>query len=287
LAAHIAVGKYQDGLPLYRQEQILQRIGMEISRATLALWMIQLGRLIQPVINLLRDQLLAYDIVHMDETTVQVLKEPGKTAQSKSYIWVQRGGPPGQPIILFDYDPSRSQTVPLRLLEGYRGCLQVDGYDGYNAIGQENGIRLVGCFAHARRKFHEALKAQGKPHQRDPTKVSHAEQGLLWIQSLYRIERELKTATAENRYRVRQEKAKPLLDKIGAWLDEVLPSVPPESLTGKALAYLYHQWPKLIRYLEDGRLSIDNNIVENALRPFVMGRKAWLFSDTVLKRQSL
>jgi transposase len=286
LAAHIAVGKYQDGLPLYRQEQILQRIGMEISRATLAFWMMQLGRLIQPVINLLRDQLLAYDIVHMDETTVQVLKEPGKTAQSKSYIWVQRGGPPGQPIILFDYDPSRSQTVPLRLLEGYRGCLQVDGYDGYNAIGQENGIRLVGCFAHARRKFHEALKAQGKPHQRDPTKVSHAEQGLLAIQSLYRIERELKTATAENRYRVRQEKAKPLLDKIRAWLDEVLPSVPPESLTGKALAYLYHQWPKLIRYLEDGRLSIDNNIVENALRPFVMGRKAWLFSDTVSGAQS-
>ena len=175
---------------------------MEISRATLAFWMIQLGRLIQPVINLLRDQMLAYDILQMDETTVQVLKEPGKTAQSKSYLWVQRGGPPGQPIILFDYDPSRSQSVPLRLLEGYRGYLQVDGYEGYNGIGSQRGIRLVGCMAHARRKFDEALKAQGKAHQRDPTKVGHAQQGLVYIQDLYRIERELKTAMPEERHRV-------------------------------------------------------------------------------------
>ena len=154
LAAHITVGKYQDGLPLYRQEKILARIGMEISRATLAFWMIQ------PVINLLRDQMLAYDILQMDETTVQVLKEPGKTAQSKSYLWVQRGGPPGQPIILFDYDPSRSQTVPLRLLEGYRGYLQADGLQRHR---QSTWHRLLGCMAHARRKFDEALKAQGKP----------------------------------------------------------------------------------------------------------------------------
>ena len=281
LAAHITVGKYQDGLPLYRQEKILARIGMEISRATLAFWMIQLGRLIQPVINLLRDEMLAYDILQMDETTVQVLKELGKTAQSKSYLWVQRGGPPGRPVILFDYDPSRSQSVPLRLLEGYHGYLQVDGYEGYNAIGSQRGIQLVGCMAHARRKFDEALKAQGKAHQRDPTKVGHAHQGLLYIQDLYRIERELKTATPEDRHRVRQEKAQPLLETIRTWLETVLPAVPPESLTGKALYYLHHQWPKLIRYLEDGRLSIDNNAVENAIRPFVMGRKAWLFCDTV------
>ncbi|MGH8468781.1 MAG: IS66 family transposase [Gammaproteobacteria bacterium] len=281
LAAHITVGRYQDGLPLYRQEKILQRIGMEISRATLAFWMIQLGRLVQPLMNLLRDQMLAYDVLHMDETTVQVLKEPGKTAQSKSYLWVQRGGPPEQPIILFDYDPSRSQTVPLRLLEGYQGYLQVDGYEGYNAIGSQPGIQLVGCMAHARRKFDEALKAQGKTHQRDPIRMGNAQQGLHYIQALYQIERELKTATPEQRNRVRQEKAKPLLATIRTWLDTVLPAVPPESLTGKALYYLHHQWPKLIRYLEDGRLSIDNNAVENAIRPFVMGRKAWLFCDTV------
>ncbi len=281
LLAHITVAKYQDALPLYRQEHILQRIGVDLPRATLAAWMVRLGILVQPLINLLREVMLGYDVLHMDETTVQVLKEPGKAAESKSYMWVQRGGPPGQPIILFDYDPSRSHGVPLRLLEGYAGYLQVDGFDGYNAIGKTPGVILVGCMAHARRKFDEALKAQGKAHQHDPMKVSNAQQGLQAIQALYRIEREVKTATPDERYRLRQEKAKPLIETMRTWLDGVLPTVPPESLTGKALTYLHNQWTKLIRYLDDGRLSIDNNRVENAIRPFVTGRKNWLFSDTV------
>ena len=281
LAAHLCVAKYQDGLPLYRQEKILQRIGVDIPRATLAFWMVRLGILIQPLINLLRDQMLAYDILQMDETTVQVLKEPGKAPQSTSYIWVQRGGPPGKPIILFDYDPSRSQAVPLRLLEGYRGYLQVDGYEGYNAIGHKPGVVRVGCLAHARRKFDEAVKAQGKVSTHDPAKIGKAMQGLTYIQSLYRIEREVKDATPEVRYQLRQEKAKPLLDTLRAWLDDALPQVPPQSLTGKALNYLHNHWPKLIRYLDDGRLNIDNNGTENAIRPFVVGRKNWLFSDTV------
>ncbi|MGH8627601.1 MAG: IS66 family transposase [Gammaproteobacteria bacterium] len=281
LLAHVAVAKYQDALPLYRQERILKRIGVDISRATLATWMIQLGGLVQPLINLLRDRMLTYDLLQMDETTVQVLKEPGKAAQSKSYLWVQRGGPPGQPIILFDYDPSRSQTVPLRLLEGYQGYLQVDGYEGYNAVGSQPQMTLVGCMAHARRKFDEAIKAQGKAHQQDPMKVGNAQHGLHSIRALYRIEREVKDATPEERYRVRREKAKPQLETMRTWLDSVLPTVPPESLTGKALTYLHNQWPKLIRYLEDGRLAIDNNKIENAIRPFVIGRNNWLFCDTV------
>ncbi|MHB8456003.1 MAG: IS66 family transposase [Acidiferrobacterales bacterium] len=133
LLAHITVSKYQDALPLYRQETILQRIGVDLPRATLANWMIQAGILIQPLINLLRDRLWAYDIVQMDETPVQVLKEPGKTAQSQSYLWLQRGGPPDRPVILFDYDPSRGAGVPIRLLEGFQGYLQTDGYAGYVA----------------------------------------------------------------------------------------------------------------------------------------------------------
>ncbi len=131
LLAHIAVSKYQDALPLYRQETILQRIGVELPRATLANWMIRAGALIQPVINLLRDRLLGYDILQMDETTVQVLNEQGKTAQSKSYLWLQRGGPPEQPVVLYDYDPGRGAKVPTRLLAGFTGTLQTDGYDGY------------------------------------------------------------------------------------------------------------------------------------------------------------
>ena len=149
-------------LTLYRQEQILQRIGVDIPRATLANWMIQIGNLIQPVINLLRDRLLTYDILHMDETTVQVLNEPDKKAQSKSYLWVQRGGPPDKPVILFDYDATRGQSVPLRLLDGFKGIIQTDGYAGYNAVVNQNNLVHLGCWAHARRKFSEAVKSQGK-----------------------------------------------------------------------------------------------------------------------------
>jgi transposase len=279
LLAHIAVAKYQDALPLHRQEHILKRIGIDLPRATLAAWMIKLGIWIQPLINLLQDVLLGYDILHMDETTLQVLKEPRKAPHSPSYLWVRRGGPPHQPVILFDYDPSRSQAVPLRLLDGYRGYLQVDGYDGYNAVGLQSDIVLVGCMAHARRKFDEAVKAQGA-HPDNPGKTGKAVEGLHAIQALYRIERECKDVSPKERYTVRQQKAKPLLDTLRAWLDTALPTVPSQTMIGKALTYLNNQWPKLMRYLDDGRLSIDNNPVENAIRPFVIGRRNWLFSDT-------
>jgi transposase len=278
LLAHIAVSKYQDALPLYRQEQILQRIGVTIPRSTLANWMIRAGQLIQPIINLLRDCLLEYDVVQMDETTVQVLKEPGKTAQSKSYLWLQRGGPPDAPVILFDYDPTRRQTVPKELLEGFAGYLQVDGYSGYNGVVAEGGLVQLGCMAHARRKFSDAIKGQGKNKR-----AGKAHQGLAWIQKLYRIEKQARTQqlAPADRKAYRQKHAVPILDKLRTWLDTSLPNMPPGTLTGKALNYLHNEWPKLIRYLEDGRLEIDNNLAENAIRPFVIGRKNFLFSDSV------
>ena len=285
LSAHIAVAKYQDALPLHRQEHILQRIGLDLPRATLAAWMIKLGIWIQPLINLLQDVLLGYNVLQMDETTLQVLKEPAKLPQSNSYLWVRRGGPPDLPVLLFDYDPSRRQAVPLRLLDGYRGYLQVDGYDGYNAVGLQSDIVLVGCMAHARRKFDEAVKAQGVDRD-NPEKIRKAMEGLRYLQALYRIERECKGSSSEERYSVRQQKAKPLFETLRASLDAALPTVAPQSMTGKALTYLHNQWPKLIRYLDDGRLSIDNNRVENAIRPFVIGRCNWLFSDTVRGAQS-
>jgi len=279
LLAHIAVSKYQDALPLYRQEQILQRIGVDIPRSTLASWMIRAGQLVQPLINLLRDHLLAYDILQMDETTVQVLKEPGKAAQSKSYLWVQRGGPPETPVLLFDYDPSRGQVVPKALVAGFTGYLQTDGYDGYNAVVAAEGLTHLGCMAHARRKFSEAVKGQGKSKR-----AGKAQQGLAWIQQLYKVEKQARVQqlAPPARKAYRQQHAKPILDKLRQWLDASLPAVPPGTLTGKALAYLHNEWPKLICYLEDGRLEIDNNLAENAIRPFVVGRKNWLFSDSVL-----
>ena len=166
LLAHITVSKYQDALPLYRQETILQRIGVELPRATLANWMIRAGTLIQPLINLLQDRLLSYDILQMDETTVQVLKESGRRAQSKSYLWLQRGGPPEHPVVLYHYDPGRGAGVARRLLEGFKGYLQTDGYDGYNAVVATNRLIHVGCMAHARRRFSDAVKAQGKNKRR-------------------------------------------------------------------------------------------------------------------------
>lgn len=278
LLAHIAVSKYQDALPLYRQETILRRIGVELSRATLANWMIKTGALVQPVINLLRDHLLAYDILQMDETTVQVLKEPGKTAQSKSYLWLQKGGPPGQPVVLYDYDPGRGAQVPMQLLEDFKGYLQTDGYAGYNAVVASNNLIHVGCMAHARRKFSDAVKAQGRNKKR-----GKAHRGLALIQKLYQIEQKARKQqlSPEQRYVLRQKQAQPVLDVIRNWLDESLPQIPPSSMTGVALNYLNNEWNKLIAYLKDGRLEIDNNGAENAIRPFVVGRKNWLFSTSV------
>lgn len=276
LLAWVTVSKYQDALPLYRLEKVFQRIGVDIPRTTLARWMIRCGKLVQPLINLLRDEMLSYDILNMDETTVQVLDEAGRRAQSKSYMWGQRGGPPGRPVILFDYDPSRSAEVPLRLLEGYHGYLQSDGYAGYNAVVLENGITQLGCWAHARRKFDEAIKAQGRK-----PKPGRAHQGLAYIQKLYRIEREAKEMTSEVRMIHRQQHALPLLATIRDWVTQSLPKVPPTSLIGKAITYLDNQWSLLTTYVEDGRLAIDNNLMENAIRPFTLGRKNWLFSQSV------
>lgn len=276
LLAHITVSKYQDALPLYRQETILRRIGVELPRATLASWMIKAGALIQPLINLLRDRLLTYDIVQMDETPVQVLKEPDKRAQSKSYLWLQRGGPPDQPVVLYDYDPGRGASVPLRLLEGFRGYLQTDGYSGYNATVASNGLVHVGCMAHARRKFSDAVKVQGKNK-----KSGKAQHGLALIQKLYRIEKQARELTSLERFEYRQQHAKPILERLRSWLDDSLPKVLPGSTAGKALNYLHNEWDKLMHYLDDGRLEIDNNLAENAIRPFVVGRKNWLFSASV------
>ena len=278
LLAYVATAKYVDALPLYRQEVMFQRLGADLPRATFANWMVQCGQLIQPLINLMRDQLLAGPLIQMDETRVQVLKEPeDRPAQAQSWMWVSRGGPLDHPLILYDYHASRGVAAPLALLEGYQGVLQTDGYRVYRQIGEREGIVHVGCWAHARRKFDEAVKAQG----RNSRKAGRAYQGLAWIQKLYRIEHSLKQATPEARYAARQEQAKPLLQALRVWLDNARTQAPPKTAIGKALHYLHDEWPRLIRYLDDGAIPIDNNRAENAIRPFVVGRKNWLFSHSV------
>ncbi len=280
LLAHVAISKYGDGLPLYRQETMFRRIGIDLPRSSLANWMVKVGELVQPLINLLREDLLSSGFVQCDETRYQVLKEPGKRAESQSYLWVQHA--PDLGIVIYEYDPSRSAEVPKRLFAGFEGYMQTDGYEGYGAQGKEPGVTHVGCWGHARRKFDEALRGQRSSKKKNrSTKESKALAGLAFIQKLYKIDKPLRDRPPDERYRIRLEQSKPVMEKLRIWLDDALPRVPPKSLTGKALGYMDRQWPKLVRVLEDGRLPLDTNWVENAIRPFVVGRKAWLFADTV------
>jgi len=284
LLAYVAVSKYADALPLYRQETMLARLGIDLSRATLASWMVRAGELVQPLVNRMREEILESGFVQCDESRFQVLREPGKPAESLSYIWVQRGGPVDHPLLLYAYDPSRSAEVPKRLFEGFQGVLQTDGYEGYGAIGREPGIVHVGCWAHVRRKFTDALKGQGhgrKKGTKRRARHSQAEAGLRFVQKLYAIERRMKDARPEERLRVRQAESLRVVAALRAWLDRALEAVVPQSLTGKAVAYLDTQWPKLLRVFEHGFVPIDTNRVENAVRPFALGRKNWMFADTV------
>lgn len=273
--AHVVVSKFLDGLPLYRQSKMLERLKINISRSTLANWVIQSGHLVVPLINLLRDELLAGPIIHADETTIQVLKEPQTSPISKKYMWVQYGGQENKRVLLFDYDPSRSSNVPLKLLEGFQGYLQTDGYKGYNLLAKSGGIEHLACWDHARRKFKEAKKAFKKTKN---VKSSKSSEALNMIRKLYLIERKIKKRSNEQRYLTRQKESIPLLEKIKDWIDELLPQVPPKSLLGKALHYTHNLWQKLIIYCEDGRLSISNQVAENSIRPFAISRKNFLFA---------
>jgi transposase len=242
LLAHIATAKHQDGLPLYRMEAIFKRLNIHLPRNTQANWMIKGAQLLQPLYNLLNDRLLDSGYVHMDETRVQVLKEPDKRAQSLSYMWVRRTGDPnlGEPnltVVLFDYRSSRSASVVDELLGDYQGCLQTDDYVGYHKTGLREGISHLGCMAHARRKFIEAQKvapsAKGK--------VSKADMGVSLIKGLYQIESMMKDQSPEQRMLVRQEKSVPQLAKLRKWLDKSLIHTLPKSKTGVVLGYLHHR----------------------------------------------
>ncbi len=273
LLAYIATQKYCDALPLYRQSDIFKRSGIQLDRTNLANWMIRCGTLIQPLINLLQERVLKQPVIHMDETPLQVLSEPGKTAQSQSYMWLMASFS-AQPIVLFHYAPTRRRDVVMQLLNGEVNALMVDGYEGYQQACNEYQITRLGCMAHARRKFVDAQKLQPKG------KTGKADQAIAFIQTLYRIESAIKSLSPEEKHKKRQEEAVPILDKIARWLQKSLPNVPPKTKLGEALSYLNNQWPRLIQYVDDDHYPIDNNLAENAIRPFTIGRKNWLFSKS-------
>jgi transposase len=284
----IATSKYLDGLPLYRQAALLGRFGgTDISRNTVAGSIVRVGQAVQPVINLLRDELLDASLVFGDETELQVLKEPGRSAQAKSYVWAQMTEGSGKdgtgpPIRLFTYAPSRSTKTALELYAGVRqgAVLMTDGYDVYDTVAEKNGLVHLGCWTHCRRYFHDALQALPKD-KRGPDQL--AARFIALIGRLYHVEAQARRdeVDAEELGRRRKRDSVPVLADIEALLLANVHAVLPKSLLGQALHYLASQWSKLKRYVKDGCYSIDNNAQENAIRPFCVGRRNWLFADTV------
>ena len=275
LLSQVIVQKYQYALPLYRQEAVFKQYGVHINRKTMANWIIACSILLDPIIRQLKNHLLTQPVIHADESPLKVIQDD----KQKSYMWCYCTGtdsPNQNPengtknIVLYDYQPTRAGKCAVEYLQGYDQYLLVDGYAAY---GQTNAT-LVGCMAHARRKFIEAQRGQVKG------KTGTADWAINHIQKLYRVESQLKDKPIDERYRVRQSESKLLLEQFKTWLDKSAYQVPPKSLIGKAIHYSLNQWEKLSRYIDDGHLAIDNNRAERAIKPFVIGRKNWMFSNS-------
>lgn len=277
LLAHIITAKFTDHLPFYRQEKQFTRIGVEISRTSMCNWAMQAAAACQPLLNLLQDEVLEGDFVNIDETTLQVLREPGRSPTSKSYMWLFRRGDPEKPILIYQYRPSRAADVAKTFLGDFRGYVQTDGYVGYDFLDSVEGIVHIGCWAHARRKFTDVLKSLGK----NP-KSSSADKALKYIKKLYKLEKKARKGkwSYNEIYHMRQNEAKPILDEFKKWLSKQILLTPPKGLFGKAIAYALNQWKRLAGYIKNGCLTIDNNMAENSIRPFVVGRKNWLFAGS-------
>lgn len=280
LIAHVIVDKYQYGMPLYRQESKFKGLGQPVYRNNMAQWCIRSGDAAKPLLQLIREVQNSGNYLQADETRLQVLKEDGKTAQSDKWMWVIRGGPPDQLSVLFEYDPSRAGSVAVRLLDDFEGVLQADGYSGYSAVCKANSITRIGCWDHARRKFVEADKGANPKAKTKKGTVSKADVALSYIRKLYRIESNTADKTDEERLKARQEISLPILNEFKQWLEKNAGKVMKGSALRKAIDYTLNQWQYLIGYCERGDLMISNIMAENAIRPFAIGRKNWLFADT-------
>ena len=280
LLAHILNSKYTLALPLYRQEQELARVGVPISRQTMANWIIMVHeRWFSDFFQALRRELLTNEILHADETTLMVLREPGRKAQQKSYVWVYRtSGDAEHPVVLYDYQPSRAGECASRFLEGFTGLLHTDGYGAYHCKLPPE-ITVAGCWTHMRRKFTDTLKSLPKNLQdRSPAKI-----GLDYCDKLFRLESDYTEGklSFQERYQARLEQSKPVAEKFFAWAKAEYDKNPvPKSMFGAALTYAVNQEGWLMNVFLDGRLELSNNRAERAVRPFAVGRKNWLFSNT-------
>ena len=275
LMAFVMNRKFVEAIPLYRQEQQFSYFGIELSRQTLANWMIHgANDWLNILYSRMHEYLIKQDIIHADETTLQVLNEPGRAATTNSYMWLFRTGRIGPAIVMYEYQTTRASKHPCKFLTGFKGYINADGYPGYNNIPD---VKIVGCWAHARRKFDEALKAM--PDKSIISSVA-AKEGLDYCNKLFEIERKLVDLTDEERYEKRLEQSKPVLGAFLGWLNIKSKQVLPKSAFGMAITYCLNQWHKLEGFLLDGRLEIDNNRGERSIKPFVIGRKNWLFSNS-------
>ena len=269
LLASMLVAKFCDHLPLYRQEQIWIRHGIDIPRQTLSNWVQKCATLLCKIVDSMKDIIVASNYARADETTVQVLKEENRDPSTKSYMWIFMTGRKTNNHIVFEYHPTRGGKAATDFFAGFQGYLQSDAYSGYNALRKIAGITDVGCMAHSRRKFTDVTKII--------TKTGKAHEALKYIKALYIIEDKIKNWTDDDRYQYRQEHSKIILDKFKIWLDGSINHVPPKNPLGQAINYAVNNWAALTRYLDHGMLDIDNNWCENQIRPLALGRKNWLF----------
>ena len=273
LVAYTIISKYQDHLPLYRQEKIWQRMGIEIARNTVCGWIMAAAEVCMPMRSALMKSLITSGYIQADETPLQVMDEPNRKNTSLSYMWLYRSAIPDKPVVLFDYRETRQARWPKEILCDFRGHLQTDGYKGYDWVDKESDIIHLGCMAHARRPFAELVKLAKKS-------VGTSHQAVAYFQKLYAIEKIARAGqfTHEQRYQLRMEKAKPILEEMKGWLDQSLRHAVPQSKLNDALVYMHDRWTELTNYLTDGSLEIDNNGAENQIRPFALGRKNWLIA---------
>ena len=287
LLSCIFTQKFEDHLPFFRQEKQFARIGVQISRQNMVNWQQMVYNKIKPLIELMQEMIKLGPVIKLDETTVQVIGENGRSDTSNSYMWLSLGGLPDKPVALYRYRETRAGEHARKILEGYSGYLQTDGYIGYDsALKGNDKIIHVSCFAHARRKLFEAAQISKK--------AETAKEGIEYIKKLYVIESKLRKEYAEEEnddetkrtskrdkfLNERKELAVPVLAEFKVWLEKIKDEVPPKTLLGEAVEYILGQWEKLVRYLDSPYLTPDNNACENAIRPFVIGRKNWMFCQS-------
>lgn len=268
LLAAVLINKYVDHLPLYRQLQIFKRSDIQIAPSTIDTWIAHLGKLFDPLYRRLADQVKAQNYLQADETTTKVLDKNKKKETHLGYYWAYHAPMAG--LVVFDYQKGRGKQAPRNFLQGYEGVLQTDGYNVYKHYYANERVTHLACWAHVRRKFEKAL-------QSDRNRAEHA---MIEIQKLYAIERSVKETSAQERKRIRLEKALPIINDLGKWLHGQRQQVLPKSPMGQAIGYVVPLWESLQNYLHDGNLHIDNNLIENSIRPVALGRKNYLFAGS-------